>query len=138
MKPLRGLGLVVCDPPLVFAVIDALFGGAGKYPTRIEGRDFSATEQKVIRRLVDVIMGDYKRAWEGIYQLELDYVRSEMQPQFANIAQPSEIADLERERGRDDDLRRLGDVGELRLHLRAQVVELELDRCLPRRACSRP
>ena len=41
VKPLRGSGLIVCDPALVFAVIDALFGGAGKYPTRIEGRDFS-------------------------------------------------------------------------------------------------
>ena len=91
VRPLRGLGLVVCDPPLVFAVIDALFGGAGKYPTRIEGRDFSATEQKVIRRLVDVVMADYKRAWDGIYPLELDYQRSEMQPQFANVAQPAEI-----------------------------------------------
>ena len=72
-------------------MIDALFGGAGKYPTRIEGRDFSATEQRIIRRLVDVVMADYKRAWDGIYPLELEYVRSEMQPQFANIAQPSEI-----------------------------------------------
>ena len=91
VKPLRGLGLVVCDPPLVFAVIDTLFGGAGKYPTRIEGRDFSATEQKIIRRLLDVIMADYKRAWEGIYPLELEYVRSEMQPQFANVATAAEI-----------------------------------------------
>jgi flagellar motor switch protein FliM len=91
VRPLRGQGLVVCDPPLVFAVIDALFGGAGKYPTRIEGRDFSATEQRIIRRLVDVVMADYKRAWDGIYPLELEYVRSEMQPQFANVAQPSEI-----------------------------------------------
>ncbi len=91
VKPLRGLGLVVCDPPLVFAVIDTLFGGAGKYPTRIEGRDFSATEQKIIRRLLDVVMADYKRAWEGIYPLELEYVRSEMQPQFANVATAAEI-----------------------------------------------
>ncbi len=91
IKPLRGLGLVVCDPPLVFAVIDTLFGGAGKYPTRIEGRDFSATEQKIIRRLLDVIMADYKRAWEGIYPLELEYVRSEMQPQFANVATAAEM-----------------------------------------------
>lgn len=91
IKPLRGLGLVVCDPPLVFAVIDTLFGGAGKYPTRIEGRDFSATEQKIIRRLLDVIMADYKRAWDGIYPLELEYVRSEMQPQFANVATASEM-----------------------------------------------
>jgi len=91
VRPLRGSGLIVCDPTLVFAVIDALFGGAGKYHTRIEGRDFSPTEQRIIGRLVDVITAEYKKAWHGIYPLELDYQRSEMQPQFANIATPSEI-----------------------------------------------
>ncbi len=91
VRPLRGSGLIVCDPTLVFAVIDALFGGAGKYRTRIEGRDFSPTEQRTITRLVEVITTEYKRAWLGIYPLELDYQRSEMQPQFANIATPSEI-----------------------------------------------
>jgi flagellar motor switch protein FliM len=91
VRPLRGSGLIVCDPTLVFAVIDALFGGAGKYHTRIEGRDFSATEQRIITRLVEVITAEYKKAWHGIYPLELDYQRSEMQPQFANIATPSEI-----------------------------------------------
>ena len=91
VKPLRGNGLIVCDPNLVFAVIDALFGGAGKYHTRIEGRDFSPTEQRVILRLVEVITAEYRKAWQGVYPLELDYQRSEMQPQFANIATPSEI-----------------------------------------------
>ena len=91
IKPLRGSGLIVCDPTLVFAVIDSLFGGAGKYHTRIEGRDFSPTEQRIITRLVDVIIAEYKRAWAGVYPLELEYQRSEMQPQFANIATPSEI-----------------------------------------------
>ena len=91
VRPLRGSGLIVCDPTLVFAVIDALFGGAGKYQTRIEGRDFSPTEQRIIGRLVEVITTEYKKAWVGIYPLELDYQRSEMQPQFANIATPSEI-----------------------------------------------
>ena len=91
VKPLRGNGLIVCDPTLVFAVIDSLFGGNGKFHARIEGRDFSATEQRVILRLVEVITAEYKKAWVGIYPLELDYQRSEMQPQFANIATPSEI-----------------------------------------------
>ena len=91
VKPLRGNGLIVCDPTLVFAVIDSLFGGIGKFHARIEGRDFSATEQRVILRLVEVICAEYKKAWIGIYPLELDYQRSEMQPQFANIATPSEI-----------------------------------------------
>ena len=91
VKPLRGAGLIVCDPNMVFAVIDALFGGAGKFHTRIEGRDFSPTEQRVILRLVEVICSEFKKAWQGIYPLELEYQRSEMQPQFANIATPSEI-----------------------------------------------
>ncbi len=91
VKPLRGSGLIVCDPNLVFAVIDALFGGAGKYHTRIEGRDFSPTEQRVILRLVEVITAEYRKAWQGVYPLDLEYQRSEMQPQFANIATPSEI-----------------------------------------------
>ncbi len=91
VKPLRGSGLIVCDPTLVFAVIDALFGGVGKYHTRIEGRDFSPTELRVIYRLVETICAEYKKAWAGIYPVELEYQRSEMQPQFASIATPSEI-----------------------------------------------
>jgi flagellar motor switch protein FliM len=83
--------MIVCEPALVFGVIDTLYGGTGKFQTRIEGRDFSATEQRVINRLVDVITVEYKKAWKGIYPLELEYQRSEMQPQFANIATPSEI-----------------------------------------------
>ncbi|HSV70980.1 MAG TPA: flagellar motor switch protein FliM [Methylibium sp.] len=91
VRPLRGSGLIVCDPTLVFAVIDALFGGAGKFHTRIEGRDFSPTEQRVIVRLVEVITAEYKKAWSGVYPVELEYQRSEMQPQFATVAAPSEI-----------------------------------------------
>ena len=91
VKPLRGNGLIVCDPTLVFAIIDSLFGGIGKFHARIEGRDFSPTEQRVITRIVEVILVEYHKAWKGIYPLELEYLRSEMQPQFANIATPSEI-----------------------------------------------
>ena len=91
VRPLRGSGLVVCNPSLIFSIIDGLFGGSGKYPTRMEGRDFSATEQRVIGRLVEIISAEYKKAWEGIHPIELEYQRSEMLPQFATIATPSEV-----------------------------------------------
>ncbi|MFW9621199.1 MAG: flagellar motor switch protein FliM [Macromonas sp.] len=91
VRPLRGNGLVVCEPTLLFGVIDSLFGGTGKFHTRIEGRDFSPTEHRVINRLVEVVAEEYKKAWRGVYPLELVYQRSEMQPQFATIATPSEI-----------------------------------------------
>lgn len=91
VRPLRGAGLVICDPTLVFTVIDNLFGGTGQYQTRIEGREFSPTEQRIILRLIEVISAEYKKAWATIYPIELEYTRSEMHTQFANIATPSEI-----------------------------------------------
>ena len=91
VRPLRGSGLIVVEPTLLFGVIDSLFGGSGKFHTRIEGRDFSHTEQRVIHRLVEVVTEEYKKAWRSVYPLELVYQRSEMQPQFATIATPSEI-----------------------------------------------
>ncbi len=90
VKPLRGNGLIVCDPALVFAVIDVLFGGAGKFHARIEGRDFSPTEQRVILRLVECIAAEYRKAWSNLYPIELQYQRSEMHPQFVPIAGPGE------------------------------------------------
>ena len=91
VKPLRGSALVICEPSLVFTVIDNLFGGSGKFHTRIEGRDFSPTEQRIIQRIVELIIDEYRKAWDGVYPLELEYVRSEMHTQFANIATPSEM-----------------------------------------------
>lgn len=91
VKPLRGNGLVICDPKLVFTIIDNLFGGSGRLQYRIEGRDFSATEQRIIQRMLDVTLEEYRKAWQGIYPLVLEYVRSEMNPQFATVATPGEI-----------------------------------------------
>jgi len=91
VRPLRGSGLLICDPTLVFTVIDNLFGGAGLNPARVEGREFSATEQRIILRLVEVIAAEYAKSWASIYPIELEYTRSEMHTQFANIATPSEI-----------------------------------------------
>ncbi len=90
-KPLRGMGLLIFDPNLVFLVVDNLFGGDGRFHVRVEGRDFTPTEQRVIQRMLEVAMGEYMKCWEPIYKLELEYVRSEMNPQFANVATPSEV-----------------------------------------------
>jgi flagellar motor switch protein FliM len=91
LKPLRGSALLVCEPRLVFTVIDSIFGGNGRLQTRIEGRDFSPTEQRIIQKLVDLYSEEFKKAWAQIYPLELEYQRSEMQPQFATVATPSEF-----------------------------------------------
>ena len=91
VKPLRGNAVIVCDSTLIYSIIETLFGGSSKYQVRIEGREFSGTEQRIIRRVVHVITEEYIKAWKGIYPLSMEYQRSEMQSQFANIAAPSEM-----------------------------------------------
>jgi len=91
MKPLRGNALFIFDPSLVFAVIDNLFGGDGRFHTRVEGRDFTPTEQRIIARMLEVVQKEYITAWAPVFPLNPEYVRSEMHTQFANIATPSEI-----------------------------------------------
>ena len=91
LAPLRGAGLVIFDPKLVFSVIDTLFGGNGKFHARIEGRDFSPTEQRIIQRVLEVTLAEYTKAWGALFRFKFQYQRSEMHTQFANIASPSEI-----------------------------------------------
>jgi flagellar motor switch protein FliM len=91
VKPLRGTGLVVFDPNLVFLIVDNMFGGDGRFHTRVEGRDFTPTEQRIIQGLLGVFFTEYQKAWAPVYPIEFEYVRSEMNTQFANIATPSEI-----------------------------------------------
>jgi flagellar motor switch protein FliM len=91
IKPLRGTGLVVFDPNLVFLVVDNLFGSDGRFHTRVEGRDFTATEQRIINGMLNVVFTEYEKAWKPVYEINFEYIRSEMNTQFANIATPSEI-----------------------------------------------
>ena len=90
-KPLRGTALFVFDPNLVFLVVDNMFGGDGRFHTRVEGRDFTPTEQRIIQGLLNVVFTEYSKSWKPVYAINFEYIRSEMNSQFANIATPSEI-----------------------------------------------
>jgi len=91
IKPLRGTALFVFDPNLVFLVVDNLFGGDGRFHTRVEGRDFTQTEQRIIARLLDLVFENYGASWKPVYPVEFEYVRAEMHTQFANVATPNEV-----------------------------------------------
>jgi flagellar motor switch protein FliM len=91
MKPLRGTALMVFDPQLVFLLVDNLFGGDGRFHIRVEGRDFTQTEQRIIQRVLDIVFETYAKSWEPLYKLDFEYIRSEVNTQFANIATPNEV-----------------------------------------------
>jgi flagellar motor switch protein FliM len=90
-KPLRGNGLFIFDPNLIFLVVDNMFGGDGRFHMRVEGREFTQTEQRIIHKMLEVVFETYGKAWEGVHPLQFEYVRSEVNPQFANIATPNEV-----------------------------------------------
>jgi flagellar motor switch protein FliM len=91
VKPLRGTSLFVFDPNLVFFVVDNLFGGDGRFHTRVEGREFTQTEQRIISRLLNLVFEHYTTAWKSVRPLQFEFMRSEMHTQFANVATPNEI-----------------------------------------------
>ena len=91
IKPLRGTALFVFNPKLVFLVIDSMFGGDGRLQSRVEGRDFSPTEQSIIQRLLHVVFEEYAKAWKSVYELKFEFIRSEANTQFTNIVTPNEV-----------------------------------------------
>ena len=93
MNPFRGTALFVLDPKLVFAVVDNFFGGTGRH-AKIEGRDFTATEQRVIHMLLRNAFSDLREAWAHVAAIEVEYLNSEINPHFANIVSPSEVVVL--------------------------------------------
>ncbi len=91
MHPLVGTGLIVFEPKFVFTVLDNYFGGEGRFQARIEGREFTSTEQRIIKMILDVCFEDLTEAWEPVMKVDFEYVHHEVNPQFANIVSPSEI-----------------------------------------------
>ena len=90
IHPLRGIGIVLLEPKLVFAIVDNFFGGNGRH-AKIEGRDFTATEQRIIQMVLKNAFVDLKEAWSHVANIEVEYMQSELNPAFANIVSPSEI-----------------------------------------------
>ena len=118
VKPLRGTALTVMEPRLVFTVIDNFFGGDGRYHARIEGRDFTPTENRVIQILLAEVFASMTEAWSPVMQVQFEFLNSEINPQFANIVSPTETVVVSRFHVELD-----GGGGEIHLTLPYSMVE---------------
>lgn len=90
MRPFRGTALVTFDPKLIFSVVDYYFGGLGKYDFRVEGREFTTVESRVISMLLEKFFADMGSAWEIVEKIDFESIGSEVNPQFANIVGPTD------------------------------------------------
>jgi flagellar motor switch protein FliM len=87
---LAGIGLIIFEPRLIFSVIDSYFGGNGRH-SKIEGRDFTPTEYRIIEMLLEKVFEGLKEAWLPVMDLTFEFLNSEINPHFANIVSPTEI-----------------------------------------------
>jgi flagellar motor switch protein FliM len=90
-RPLKGTALVTMEARLVFILVENFFGGDGRFHARIEGREFTPTERRVIQLLLKIVFGDYKDAWSPVMGVEFEYLDSEVNPSMANIVSPTEV-----------------------------------------------
>ncbi len=90
IRPLRGAGLFIFDAKLVFKLVDNFFGGDGRH-AKIEGREFTPTEIRVVHMVLEQVFIDMKEAWNAVFKIDFEYVNSEVNPSMANIVSPSEV-----------------------------------------------
>lgn len=84
---LQGPAMMVCEPSLLFSVIDTLFGGSGRFQVDLQGREFSGTETRVINRLVQLFIQACASGWSSVHELNIVHRRSEMSTRFGAIAE---------------------------------------------------
>jgi flagellar motor switch protein FliM len=91
IEPLRGHVLFMIESRLIFNLVDCFFGGTGKGSYKIEGRDFTSIEYRVINKVVKQVLQDLEQAWQPITSVSFGFVRSEVNPQFATIIPPTDV-----------------------------------------------
>jgi flagellar motor switch protein FliM len=91
MEPLRGLGIIVVESRLVFSLVEAFFGGSGAGSTKIEGREFTTIENRIIEKVVQMALLNFIEAWEEIHPIKTEFVRSESNPLVVNVVPGEEL-----------------------------------------------
>ena len=90
-RPLRGTALFMLDAKLVFILVDNFFGGDGRFHAKIEGREFTPTELRIVQMVLKQAFIDLKEAWAPVFEIDFEYLGSEVNPHLANIVSPSEV-----------------------------------------------
>jgi flagellar motor switch protein FliM len=91
LDPLRGSGLIIVESKIIFMLVDIIFGGSGRNSFKIEGREFTAIENNIIKKVVLSALEDLQKAWQSLIQLNISYIRSENNPQFVQLVPPTDV-----------------------------------------------
>ncbi|MEN3028494.1 MAG: FliM/FliN family flagellar motor switch protein [Aquificaceae bacterium] len=89
IEPLRGVCLLIIDPKLIYIVVSSVFGGSAK-PSKIEGKDFTRIELKLIQKLLNVCYQELEIAWGTVMNVKINPVGMETNPALLTVARSKE------------------------------------------------
>lgn len=89
LEPLPGAGILHVPLPVAMSAVDRLLGGggSGQYPNR----PLSDIEAGLMRGLTTRILRELSYAFESLVAIDVQLVVQESNPQFAQIAAPTEM-----------------------------------------------
>jgi flagellar motor switch protein FliM len=86
LEPLRGMGMMVMEARIAFAMIELFFGGTGTKAMKVEGRDFTTIENSFLGKFVAHMLKGMEESWQSVIALKTRYVRAELNPYLLNVA----------------------------------------------------
>ncbi|MBN9286711.1 MAG: flagellar motor switch protein FliM [Gammaproteobacteria bacterium 39-13] len=96
MHPLKGTALFVADSGLVFTVVENFFGGEGKVQHKTDAKEFTPTEHRIIKLMLDIFFKDLQEAWSSLLDIQFDYKGMESNPSMVNVFNLSEVIIISR------------------------------------------
>ena len=94
-EELGNYALFTVDSNLIYSIVDVLLGGRrGTAAMRIEGRPYTTIERTLVQRMIEVILGDLRQAFEPLTPVTFVLDRIETNPRFAAISRPANAAIL--------------------------------------------
>lgn len=91
LNELRGPALIIIESKLAYAIIDSFFGGKDRPFTKVDGKEFTKIELTFMKRIMDIAIRDLEESWAPIQELDAQFMRAEINPQFVGIVPPSEV-----------------------------------------------
>jgi len=87
--PLEGRAVIEMSPTMVFPIVDRVLGGKGvALPT---ARELTEIEDRIVYRIILMVLDTWKRAWEHLVEFKMSVVSQESDPLIVQIVAGSEM-----------------------------------------------
>lgn len=92
MKELQGAMILIATSKLTYALVDSYYGGSERPFAKLGGKaEFTAIENRMIRKLCAATVDNLHEAWRLNYPLNVGFLRSESNPAFVGSIHASEL-----------------------------------------------